>query len=362
MMNFENSILIAGGYGVVGQQIAEVIRANNPELPIVIAGRNPEKGQALADSLGNASVLSLNMEQSNPLKNLKVRAVLAAVNDPNDFLLIDAIQKGIPYLDITRWTERLREAVEVAKKANLKAPVLFSSAWMAGVAAVVTRELTKDTKSINNIDISVLYSLKDKAGPNSTEYMDRLATPFEVISNGESKQVYPYTDPKKITFPSGYSANAYRFDTPDQFTLPKTTNARTVSARIAFDDAMSTWLLVMLTRSGLWKLVSGERFKSLRRSILFNPGKGANHEIVIEAQGTDHAAKPVQLRATILAPKGQTHLTAVGAAIQLDRLLGLDGASAPSSSIVFPDTAPQTSYALSVLGASGIEVKIESLT
>ena len=359
-MNIENSVLIAGGYGVVGQQIAEAIRANHPELPIVIAGRNPEKGQALADSLGNASVLSLNMEQSNPLKNSKPRAVLAAVNDPNDYLLLDAIKKGIPYLDITRWTERLREAVEVTKKENLKAPVMFSSAWMAGVAAVVTRELIKNTKSINNIDIAVLYSLKDKSGPNSTEYMDRLATPFEVTINGESKQVYPYTDHKKITFPSGYSAKAYRFDTPDQFTLPKTTNATTVSARIAFDDAISTCLLVMLTRSGIWKLFSGERFKSLRQSILFNPGKGANHEIVIQAQGIDAAGKPLNLRATVLAPKGQTHLTAVGAAIQLDRLLGLDGALPPSPSIIFPDTDPQTSHALKVLRSSGIEVRLES--
>ena len=85
-LDIENSILIAGGYGVVGQQVAEIIRANHPELPIVIAGRNPEKGQALANKLGNASVLSLDMQQPNPLKNLKPRAVLAAVNDPNDYL------------------------------------------------------------------------------------------------------------------------------------------------------------------------------------------------------------------------------------------------------------------------------------
>lgn len=359
-MNIENSVLIAGGYGVVGQQIAEAIRANHPELPILIAGRNPEKGQAIADALKNASIVALDMEQRNPLKNLKPHAVVAAVNDPNDYLLLDAVQKGIPYLDITRWTERLRKSVAIAKNEELKAPVMFSSAWMAGVAAVVTKELTKETQSIKKIDISVLYSLKDKAGPNSTEYMDRLATPFEVMINGESKQVYPYTDPQKVTFPSGYSAKAYRFDTPDQFTLPQTTKATTVSARIAFDDATSTYLLVMLTRSGIWKLFSGERFKSLRQSILFNPGKGANHEIVIQAQGIDITGKPINLRATVLAPKGQTHLTAVGAAIQLDRLLGLDGALAPSPSIIFPDTAPQTSHALKVLRSAGIEVKLES--
>lgn len=84
-------------------------------------------------------------------------------------------------------------------------------------------------------------------------------------------------------------------------------------------------------------------------------------EIVIEAQGTDPTAKPIQMRATVLAPKGQTHLTAVGAAIQLDRLLGLDGAPPPSPTIIFPDTAPQTSHALSMLRASGIAVKLEAL-
>ena len=253
----------------------------------------------------------------------------------------------------------MRVAVAFAEKENLNAPVMFSSAWMAGVAAVVTRELTKKTQSIKSIDIGVLYSLKDKAGPNSTEYMDRLATPFEILVNGENKTAYPYTDPRKITFPSGYSAKAYRFDTPDQFTLPKTAKAATVSARIAFDDAMSTCLLVMLTRSGIWKHFSGERFKSLRHSILFNPGKGANHEIVIEVQGTDTSEKPTSLRATILDPKGQTHLTAVGAAIQLDRLLGLDGAPSPAPSVEYPDTAPHTEQALRVLRNAGIEIKIE---
>jgi len=358
-MNIEDSVLIAGGYGVVGQQVAEIIRTNHPELPIVIAGRNPVKGQALANKLGNASVISLDMQQPNPLKNLKPRAVLAAVNDPNDYLLLDAIKSGIPYIDITRWTERMRVAVTIAEKENLKAPVMFSSAWMAGVAAVVTKELTKKLQSIKSIDIGVLYSLKDKAGPNSTEYMDRLVTPFEILVNGENKKVYPYTDPRKITFPSGYAAKAYRFDTPDQFTLPKTAKAATVSARIAFDDAMSTCLLVMLTRSGIWKLFSGERFKSLRHSILFNPGKGANHEIVIEVQGVDISDKATNLRATVLDPKGQTHLTAVGAAIQLDRLLGLDGATSPAPGVVYPDTAPQTEHALRVLRNAGIEIKIE---
>lgn len=355
-MNTNDAVLIAGGYGIVGQQAAQVIRQRHPDLPLIIAGRNPAKAETLARELTNADIVMLDMEQPNPLNGIVPRAILAVVNDPHDYLLTDAIRAGIPYLDITRWTERVRFAVSRVAAESLRAPVMLSSAWMAGIAAVVAVAIFHQLKRVDRIDISVLYSLKDKAGPNSAEYMDRLAIPFEVMLNGERKQVYPYTDPRKVTFPSGYTAKAYRFDTPDQFTLPVTTGAQTVAARIAFDDAMATNLLVLLTRSGIWKLISGKRFTSLRRSLLYNPGKGASHEIVIEAAGVDENGNPKTVLATIIDPKGQTHLTALGALVQLERLLGLDGAPPPAPGIVYPDTAPQIDSALQVLRDFGASV------
>jgi hypothetical protein len=50
------SLLVAGGYGVVGEQIAEVLRARHADLPITVAGRVPERGEALDDRLGAACV------------------------------------------------------------------------------------------------------------------------------------------------------------------------------------------------------------------------------------------------------------------------------------------------------------------
>ena len=185
--------------------------------------------------------------------------------------------------------------------------------------------------------------------------MDRLATPFEVMLNGERKQTYPYTD-RVNHFPGGYSAKAYRFDTPDQLTLPTRKRARTVAARIAFDSAMEKNLLVLLTRSGIWKLISGNRFATLRRSLLYNPGNGASHEIVIEAAGEDENGNAKTIRATIVDPKGQTHLTALGALIQLERLLGLDGAPPPAPGLVYPDTAPQINSVFQVLRNFGVVV------
>lgn len=355
-MNTNDAVLIAGGYGVVGQQAAELIRRRHPGLSLIIAGRNPSKAGALARKLTNADIAMLDVEQPDPLKGIKPGAILSVVNDPFDYLLMDAVRGGIPYLDITRWTERLKVAVARVSAESFRAPVMLSSAWMAGVAAVVAVALSHQLRGVDRIDISILYSLQDKAGPNSAEYMDRLATPFEVILNGERQQVHPYTDPRKITFPGGYSTKAYRFDTPDQLTLPATTGAQTVAARIAFDDAMVTSLLVLLSRSGIWRLISGDRFTSLRRSLLYNPGNGASHEIVIEASGVDENGSPKKACATIVDPKGQTHLTALGALVQLERLLGLDGAPPPRPGIVYPDTAPQIGSALQVLHDFGAAV------
>ena len=151
------------------------------------------------------------------------------------------------------------------------------------MAVAAARTLQKTER----IDISVLFSLKDKSGPNSVEYMDRLATPFETLIDGQPQQVFPYTDSRRVKFPGGYTTPVYRFDTPDQLTLPQATGAKTVATRIAFDDISSTQLLRVLIRSGVWKLISGDRFTQLRRSLLYNPGSGASHEIDVAVDGSD---------------------------------------------------------------------------
>ena len=358
-MNIKDAILIVGGYGVVGGQVTRLIRQRHPDIPLLIAGRNVAKAETLANELNTAHAVFIDTEQPAPLNGLLPRAIVAVTNDPHDYLFQEALKAGIAYLDITRWTERLRSTVDTAEA--IHAPVLLSSAWMAGIPALISAAIAQHLTRVDSIDISVLYRLKDKSGPNSIEYMDRLVTPFTIMLEGELKQVYPLTDPRNVTFPSGYKSNVYRFDTPEQFTLPTTTGARTVSVRIAFDDMLSTRALVFLTRTGIWKLISGKAFKSLRQKILYNPGSGANHEIVIEVLGTEGDAQQKSIRATVSDPKGQAHLTAVGALIQLERLLGLDGEPPPLPAIVYPDTAPCINFALQFLVEHGVSIDVSGI-
>lgn len=358
-MNTEDAVLITGGYGVVGQQLARAIRLRYRTLPLVLAGRNPDQATALINELGYASAYHLDISQPVSLHGMRLRAIIAASNDPQDHLLLAALRYAIPYVDITRWTERVRLGLALTEGKVIQSPVMFSSAWMAGVAAVICVHMARQLQKVDQVDISVLYSMKDKAGPNSIEYMDRLATPFSVRIGGKFRSVMPFTDPRRVEFPGGHCGNVYRLDTPDQLTLPETIGASTVAARIAFDSKLATASLVALVRSGVWRMLSGRRFDALRRGLLFNPGEGAPHEIVIEIRGEDSASQKRVLTARVADPLGQTHLTAIGALIQLERILGLDGSPA-TTGVQFPDTAPQTVAALAVLQQFGIDVSLDS--
>ncbi|MEO1340551.1 MAG: saccharopine dehydrogenase, partial [Cyanobacteria bacterium J06635_13] len=98
-----------------------------------------------------ASSMVIDVEQPNPLQGIKPHAVLAVVNDPNNYLLMDAVQNGIPYLDVTRWTERFKEAENLIYTQVLQAPVLLFSGWMGGIASVIAIAASQQLDRVNSI-------------------------------------------------------------------------------------------------------------------------------------------------------------------------------------------------------------------
>jgi hypothetical protein len=353
------SILIAGGYGVVGSQVAEIFRQRHPTIPLLLGGRNPASAKALVQRLGNTEAVALDVESVSPLHGLSVKpaAVLSVVNDPYNYLLQDSVRSGSAYVDITRWTSRLCESVMKISFEELRAPVMFSSAWMGGVAVILARAASESFSTIENIDLSILYAMGDKAGPNSIEYLDRLSIPFDITVNGKAEQCMPFTDPKTVDFPGGYTGKVYRFDVPDQMTLPATTGAIRASGRIGFDNELATRGLAFMVKSGLMKLLNRPMFDGVRQSLLYNPGGGAAHELVIDLEGKDSDGRSNKRRVTVLDPKGQTHLTACGAVIALERVLGLDGRSAATAGIHYPEKDANIAAAIDLLCDNGVLIE-----
>ena len=326
------NVLIIGGYGVVGRQIAALLAARHPQAKLTLAGRSLHKAQAAAREIAGAQGRCIDMASPDPLASLTEvhDVIVTAVNDEHDHLLLAAAVRGIALIDITRWTERMHTGaarlLALPRPPVRPAPIVWASSWMAGVAATLAREAAQRLTEVERIDIDILYALKDRSGPNSIDYMDRLATAFRVTEGGRQVWATPFSDPRDVSFAEGLvKARTARFDAPDQFTLPTLTGARSVATRIAFDDPLASWSLRMMVRSGLWRLLSGPAFVKLRHALLHNPGAGAPHRIEVAVSGRGSAGDRVQSVISITAPQGQTHLTAVGAVIQVERVLGLNG-------------------------------------
>lgn len=355
-------VLIIGGYGVVGLQLAKIIRDAHPAIPLILAGRSLDAAQNAAAKIENATGFRMDVAGTTPIlpAHDRLAAVIAAVNDPEHTQLRAAILQDIPYIDVTRWTERLNDAIELAAILDVRSSVSLSSSWMAGISAIVAKSAASKLASVERIETSILLRLADKAGPNSVEYTDRLGYSFRVMQDGRWRDGSPMSEPTHAEFPSGFSGKVYRFDEPSQETLARYTGAKSVSSRIGYDNATTNMTMAFLVKSGLWWLISGSAFRKFRRWIIYNPGDGAAHEIVITAAGRDSTGQVKKTRATINDPRGQTHLTAIGAFVQLQEALGLGGRPVRGPGIYVPENHDDPDHVVGLLRRYGVEIEIVS--
>lgn len=333
----KQTVLIAGGYGVVGSDIARILRRLYPSLSLVLAGRSPEKGQALAQELGTCEVTQLDVDAPGPLlaEGLAPDLIIAAVHDHTDRLLTYALEHDIGYIDFARGGDALARGVQVVGHFGgpLNHSIGFVSNWMAGVPAVLAKRAADAMAQVEAIDLSILFYGDDRGGPDAAGSVDGFAAAFKGWEKGAWQEMRPFTDPLKVRFPSGLTRKAYRLNMPDVESLAFATQAQSVRVRLALDSALMGWASVVMVRSGLWSLFS----KKTQENMLYNPGDGAPHEIVVQISGQDAQGNRVQQTLSLTDPQGQTHMTAVGAVHMAERVLGLDGTPAARGGVIFSE-------------------------
>ncbi|MFI5621437.1 saccharopine dehydrogenase [Streptomyces sp. NPDC051567] len=363
-------VLLVGGYGTVG---AELAREAAGQWPLLLVGRSPEKAGELCREV-SAEARRWDLADPAPF-GAAVRAVVGLVNDPDDRVLRAALDGGVPYVDVTRWTARMQRAVALtalgpspadaaqappASPASpapptppaSPAPVLLSSGWMGGVVPLVAAALAGRLGGADSVETSIRYDLADRSGADSVEFMDRLGIDFEVVEDGRSTVVTPLTGTRTLDIGQDRTKVA-RIDTPEQFTLPLTLGARTVTTRIGFSSTAATSTLVGLGRAGFFRHARGDCWRPVRRRLLHSPGEGGTAALRVEVRGPRGV-----LGATVTDPRGQAHLTAVGALAGLRRVLGTDGAPARPG-LSFPESHPLPHTILAGLEAAGVRIDLD---
>lgn len=343
------SILIIGGYGVVGAQICQMLSNRHPHVKMLIAGRSIDEARLAASRYPGAEGRRIDVTEKDPLAGLAQMpdAILLAVNDHFDTVLRSAITRGVAIVDIARWSTRVADAERIAGTMPVAAPVILASGWMAGAVSAVINAVTPAGHVWRQIDIDILFHAADKAGPDSIAGFLEVHRPFQIWQGGTRRTVSSLSDPHRQVFPSGTSAKVYRFSTPDQDSLVGSEIADGVAVRFGYDSASMTRAFALMVRSGLW----GRLPTAWRNRLLYNPGSGAEHEIIVSLLDED-GPKRIELSDA----EGQTHMTAAGALLQVERVLGLGGRAVPEPGVGYPEKALDAPADLTTLRELGVTI------
>lgn len=344
-------LLIVGGYGLVGQQVARLLRQRHPDLPLVLGGRNPEQGRAFAASVG-ATTVALDVRAERPLGSLPQHpaAVLAVVSDPDDHLLVDAMRRGIPYADVNRAGAAgvLDVAVAVARE-RPTTPVLLSGAWYAGLNALMAAAAVRELGQAERVEIAVLSSSDDRVGPDSWGFAERLAWPYYGMRDGKRHPTHPLTGRRLVRCADGNERPAALVGTLEQTTVPITLGVPTVETRLALQSVPSLYAMIGLKRSGALRALARPALHGVRAALLQRPGAGDFCGVTVTAHNENRS-----VAIDLLDTRGQAHLSAMGAVCAAERVLG----SALPAGISFPEQSAEPEADIEMLRQAGVVVRL----
>lgn len=325
-------ILIAGGYGLVGGLIARHIRAAGHGVELILAGRRPAEGEALARELGAATAF---LDAADPEPALAavgpVDLVVAALQDPGDSLLSATLRAGAGHIGIVRIAETMASSAIAVCAAAPARPALMLGHWQAGVLTLAAQAAARAFARIDRIELAALYDYADPIGPmtagDSAGFVGRAlirrAGLWTSVDAPEAvRHVARRGQPDFDAMPMGV------LDVPS---LAAVTGARDVRFDLGTGESRGT-----------------------------QAGLAASHDLFIDITGELEGGEIVTRRTTVTDPRGQAHLTALGVLVGVERILGLDGGLPPPGGLAFPESFLDAWAALRRFEAFGVRIETET--
>jgi hypothetical protein len=313
-------VLVIGGYGLVGSHFVRQLRTARPNAALLLGGRSPEAGEALAAEIGGAQAIRFDVADPEAfLRHIgRVDLIVSLVTDPGDFLVLAAIRNNIPHIGITRTPSDVAPLL-FAARARGGAPVLVAGHWQGGALTWLAGAAASKFLRAESVALAALYDPLDPIGRTAREdaigfsggALAREAGRWRLLSRDQDFLDVAWTGATFRASPLGV------LDVPSLFAL-------TAADNIRFD-------LGVTPSSGTLS------------------GSGPSHDLFVEVCGvTPTGTKRVGSKLT--APRGQAWLTGTSVALLAERLLA---SGRRLSGVQFPETVIRPADALRHLGAAG---------
>ncbi|WBQ04742.1 saccharopine dehydrogenase [Kribbella sp. CA-293567] len=322
-------VLVLGGSGQAGADTTALLRRWHPDLPLTIAARNLERAQRVADDLGTATVVTVDLGRSDlglPA-GATYSAVVALLRDESYNALRYAQDHELPYFGISSGPVEIAPEVVAVAHRPTASPVMLASHFFAGAVVLAALQATGEFSRVDSIRVSAVLDEQDIGGPAALADLERWAA---ITSAGLVRRDGAFT-----WLPD--TETAAEVERRDGSTLPGQTVAVLDVPSLAFaTDAANVQL-----------------------DFAVNPadaldGSQPAAELRIDLTGTDQAGAPLRTTHFLTHSAGQRPLTAVGIALGVERLLALRGASVPPG-IHTPESLIDPAYATARLQEAGAE-------
>ena len=159
-------LFIAGGYGMVGSNIAKLARKHFQNAEIFIAGRNPEKGQALTEKLGNSYVVRFDLgENKIPEEAIKSDIIVTAFPDPYNLLGEFAIKHNIAFINITAGSgDDILPLLSLCAINQPIKPIVPLGYYETGLFLPLVHQLSDSFQTIEEVNLTALHDPADPIG------------------------------------------------------------------------------------------------------------------------------------------------------------------------------------------------------
>jgi len=324
-------VLLIGGSGVVGQRAARALRKLQPGLPIVIAGRDASKAASLATEIGGATtslVVDLAREDLGLPEGSAFAAIAVFVKDVGLRSLRYAQARGIPYIAFSDFAFDIAPVVGLFVHAPTRAPILMLGHVVGGTATLAALHFVKELRDVASIEITGVVGADDTGGPAAQADFVRYAQGGHgalLLRDGEWIWLKDAASARTIVDAAGVERTAHALPLLDVVSLAAETRARSLRVDL---------------------VVRGPA----------EPQRAT--EIILELEGTGHDGSRTTIRVTLADDDVHARISAYGAAIALERLLGLRGGAPIAPGLYHPESILDPAAAIDRLVALGVRVDV----
>ncbi|GIN14139.1 hypothetical protein J26TS2_40060 [Shouchella clausii] len=244
-----NSVMIIGGYGEVGGNIAKQL-TQSTDLRILIAGRRLEKAEFYCRQLGSsAHPVEIDIRKPKSYEAILLAdLVIMCMDQQNTALVQYCLEHHIHYIDITA-NFAFHKQIEQLNPLAQQSTVIMSVGFAPGLSNLLAKHLIDRMESIEELHISILLGLGEEHGVGAIQWLlEQINQSYNVKKNGVTQTVRNFSGKRMTYFNRLGKRTSYLFNFSDQHILQRKLPRSEVQTYLTFDVEWVNRILAIVHR------------------------------------------------------------------------------------------------------------------